>query len=117
MAIIKNEDLDLLIAVEDLLHKKLEQTNGIKDNINGKEYIYFDENDKEYDTWVKYWNMIERFLTNKKAANNKSNDYNKNNTEYHRLTNNLYNARKSNNKEKINYYMEKLKEYKANKRG
>ena len=47
MAVITNEDLEIMCEVEHLLHKKLEQTNGIKDTIKGEEYYYFNENDKE----------------------------------------------------------------------
>ena len=90
MSIITNDDLKIMVEVEDLLHKKLEITNGIKDDNN----IIFDENDEEYEIWVKYWNMVEKFIGNKKKANKRSTMYNKKNAEYHRLSNNLYNARK-----------------------
>lgn len=116
MAVITNDDLNLMIEVEDLLHKKLVATNGIKDMYKGKEYYYFDENDKEYEIWNKYWNMVEKFINNKKEVNKKSANYNKNNAEYHRISNNLYNARKRNDKERIEYYTKKMKEYK-NKKG
>ena len=69
MATIKNEDLEIMINVEHLLHKKLEETNGIKDTFEGKEYYYFDENDKEYEIWIKYWNMVERFCQQKDLEN------------------------------------------------
>ena len=69
MATIKNEDLEIMIDVEHLLHKKLEETNGIKDTFEGKEYYYFDDNDKEYEIWIKYWNMVERFCQQKDLEN------------------------------------------------
>lgn len=69
MTTIKNEDLEIMINVEHLLHKKLEETNGIKDTFEGKEYYYFDENDKEYEIWIKYWNMVERFCQQKDLEN------------------------------------------------
>lgn len=69
MTTIKNEDLEIMINVEHLLHKKLEETNGIKDTFNGKEYYYFDENDEEYEIWIKYWNMVERFCQQKDLEN------------------------------------------------
>lgn len=69
MATIKNEDLEIMINVEHLLHKKLEETNGIKDTFEGKEYYYFNENDEEYEIWIKYWNMIERFCQQKDLEN------------------------------------------------
>ena len=69
MITIKNEDLEIMINVEHLLHKKIEDTNGIKDIFDGKEYYYFDENDKEYEIWIKYWNMVERFCQQKDLEN------------------------------------------------
>ena len=59
---ITSEDLNIMCDVEILLHRKLEETNGIKDTFNGEEYCYFDEKDKDYEIWVKYWNMVERFI-------------------------------------------------------
>lgn len=111
MSIITNDDLKTMVEVEDLLHKKLEITNGIKDENN----IIFDENDEEYEIWVKYWNMVEKFISNRKKANKKSAMYNKNNAEYHRLSNNLYNARKRKDTKRIEYYTKKLDEYKIKK--
>ena len=112
MAIITNEDLEIMCEVEHLLHKKLEQTNGIKDTFKGEEYYYFNENDKEYEIWVKYWNMVEKFCQAKDKSRKKARDFNKNNAEYHRLSNNLYSARKRNDKDRIELYTKKIKEYK-----
>ena len=69
MATITNEDLKIMCDVEQLLHKELEETNGIKDTFEGKEYCYFNENDKEYEIWVKYWNMVEKFCQQKDLEN------------------------------------------------
>lgn len=69
MATIKNEDLEIMINVEHLLHKKLEETNGIKDTFDDKEYYYFDKHDEEYEIWIKYWNMVERFCQQKDLEN------------------------------------------------
>lgn len=112
MAVITNEDLEIMCEVEHLLHKKLEETNGIKDTFKGEEYYYFNENDKEYEIWVKYWNMVERFCQAKDKSRKKARDFNKNNAEYHRLANNLYWAKKKNDKERIELYTKKIKEYK-----
>lgn len=112
MAVVKNDDLDIMIEVEELLHKKLEETNGIKDEFDGKDYYYFDENDKEYEIWCKYWNLVEQLIGDKKEVSKKNADYNKRHAEYHRLSNNLYNARKRKDNKKIEYYTQKLKELK-----
>ena len=117
MSVITNKDFEIMCKVEDLLYKKLKETNGIKDIHNGEEYYYFDENDEEYKVWVEYWNMVERFINYKKKANEKSAKYNKDNAEYHRLSNNLYWARRRKNKEKIEFYTKKLEEYKKKKEG
>ena len=69
---LKNEDLEIMCDVEELLHKKLVQTNGIKGVYKGKEYYYFNENDKEFDLWNKYWNMIEKLLQRKTESNKKN---------------------------------------------
>ena len=116
MTTIKNEDLEIMCEVEHLLHKKLEETNGIKDTFEGKEYYYFDENDKEYEIWIKYWNMVERFCQAKDKSRQKAREFNKNNTEYHRLNVNFYAAKKSGNKERMDYWQNQIKEYKERKR-
>lgn len=98
MATIKNEDLKVMIEIEELLHRFLEENQSI------------DENNKDYDLWISYWNIIERFINDKKTANKKSTGFNKRNAEYHRLMNNLCNARKRKDKKKIEYYSCKLEE-------
>ncbi|MBO7614819.1 MAG: hypothetical protein J6T15_03890 [Bacilli bacterium] len=72
MTLISKKDLDLMIEVEDLLHDKLEKTNGKKETYKGATYIRFDENDKEYEVWLQYWNMIERFLNDRQKAKERS---------------------------------------------
>ena len=116
MAIITNEDLKTMIEVEDLLHKKLVETNGIKDIYKGKEYHYFNENDKEYEIWNKYWNMVEKFCQARDKSRQKAREFNKNNAEYHRINVNLYSAKKKNDKERIELYSKKLEEYKEKKK-
>lgn len=51
MPILTNKDIETLVEVEELLHKKLVETNA---------------NDKENDIWTKYWNLVERVIINKK---------------------------------------------------
>lgn len=113
MATIKNEDLELMCKIEELLHKKLVQTNGIKDK-DGDNY-YFSEDDKEYALWVDYWNMVENLISAREKDRKKSRDFNANNKEYHNLNNNLYQARKRNNKKQIELYTKKIEEYKKAK--
>lgn len=100
MAIITNKDLEIMIEVEELLHKKLVETNAIKDiDENGKEYYYFDENDKENDIWNRYWNLVEKFIVEKKDRTKIVNDRNKTiYKERHKLNNTISYLRNKKNK-------------------
>lgn len=69
---LKNKDLEILCEIEHLLHKKLVQTNAIKEIYNGRETYYFDENDKEYDKWCDYYNLIEKIMVKKEERNRKN---------------------------------------------
>ena len=111
MAIINNEDIKLMANIESLLHEKLVQTNAIKDNDYTQGY-YFDENDKEYDLWCQYWKLVERFINDKKQQASKQNQWNKENKVYHRITNNITYHKARGNKEQLEYWRNKLKEYK-----
>lgn len=62
---ITEKDLELMSEVEWLLHEKLVKTNGIREVYEGKESYYFDENDKDYAIWNKYWNLVERLCQQK----------------------------------------------------
>ena len=62
---ITEKDLELMSEIEWLLHEKLVKTNGIKEVYEGKESYYFDENDKDYAIWNKYWNLVERLCQQK----------------------------------------------------
>ncbi len=97
MALITNKDLQIMFKVKDLLDSKINKNNG------------------EHDILVEYLNMIERFVKDKQKQNKKSADYNKKNKEYHNLSNGLYWARRKNNKEKIEYYKNKLEQFKKEK--
>lgn len=100
MAIVTNEDIKVMVDVEELLHKKLEETTPKR------------EDNEEWEIWTKYWNIVERFIVKKKEIATKQNNWNKNNREYHRITNNISTNKKSGNKEKEEYWRNKLKEYK-----
>lgn len=61
MLIFNEEDLKTMIEVEELLHKKLVETNGIKAKDKyGEDYYYFDENDEEINLWNRYNWLVEK---------------------------------------------------------
>ena len=90
-----------MVNVEELLHRKLEETKAT---------------DEDFDIWTNYWNLVEKLIEHKKYANEKSNEYNKKNKEWHRISNNIYNNKKIGNLEKVAYWEQKLKEYKESER-
>ena len=122
MSILTNEDMEIIIEVEELLHKKLLETNAIKDiDENGKEYYYFDENDKENAIWTKYWNLVERLIINKKNRNDIVNRKNKTiYKERHKINNAISYLRNKKNKtekdiERLNMLLKQRNE--MNKKG
>ena len=48
---ITNDDLKLLIDIEDFWHNKLKQSNN--------------ENDEEYNMWLRYWGLVEKLCVQK----------------------------------------------------
>ena len=102
MAFIKKKDLQVLIKVENLLYEKLKETNSLNNNY-------------EYDLWLSYYNIIENINNDINKLNKKANEWNKKNKDYHRIMNNLYNSKKQNNKEKIDYWANELLKLKESK--
>lgn len=117
MSILTNEDMKIIVEVEELLHKKLLETNAIKGiDENGEEYYYFDENDKENEIWTKYWNLVERLIINKKNRNDVMNQRNKTvYKERHKINNTISYLRNKKNKtekdiERLNILLEQRNE-------
>lgn len=99
MAIVTNKDIKML--------------NDIKDIINKNNIITSNKDKNIYNDYVLF---INRIVDIKKQCANKSNAFNKANKEYHRITNNITYAKKTNNIKKLTYWRNKLEEYKENKR-
>lgn len=123
MSILTNEDMEIMIEVEELLHKKLLETNAIKEiDENGEEYYYFDENDKENEIWTKYWNLVERLIINKKNRTNIVNQRNKTiYKERHKINNTISYLRNKKNKtekdiERLNILLEQRNEMNKKRR-
>lgn len=113
MSILTNKDMEIMVEVEELLHKKLVETNAIKDiDENGKEYYYFDENDEENNIWIKYWNLVESLIVNKKKRTDIVNQKNKTiYKERHKINNAISYLRNKKNKteqdiERLNMLLE-----------
>lgn len=97
-AIIENKDIKIMIKIQDILEK------------------YRDDFTEEEKKDTEEFNLaVERFAKSKKNHANKQNDYNKAHKEYHRITNNITYALKTGNQEKVDFWRNKLKEYKEAK--
>jgi hypothetical protein len=56
-------------------------------------------------------------MAKKVELSNRANNYNKNNKEYHNISNNIYQAKKTGNTKRLAYWQQKMAEYKMNKKG
>lgn len=115
--IVKNKDIELLIKMENLIgvnEKKLFGKNGDKECI----VKWYDNTETiiTKDDFLDFMALIERVLQNKRKASEKSNKYNKEHKDYHRIMANLCGARKSGNKENIEKYSKMLEDFKKSKK-
>lgn len=100
MAVVRNSDIEVLEKISSLLDRRYHTFNTeemlLVDNFNG---------------------IVQRFKNTKKELSEKNNNYNKAHKEYHRISVNMYAARKSGNIERAQYWeneLNKLKEKNVN---
>lgn len=111
MAFMKNEDLEILKDIELYLY-----------NINRESYVEQNgifairkadiKDEKALELYFKLYSIIEENSQKRKKLNEKSTEYNKRNKKYHNISNNLYQARKSKNTKRIEYWENEMKLYK-----
>ena len=111
MAFMKNEDLEILKDIELYLY-----------NINRESYVEQNgifaikkadiKDEKALELYFKLYSIIEENSQKRKKLNEKSTEYNKKNKKYHNISNNLYQARKSKNTKRIEYWENEMKLYK-----
>lgn len=102
------EDENTLIKMENLigLHEKQLFKKPTKIKTSEGEYII------TKDDFIDFINLIERQIHEREQKNKKANEFNKNHKEYHRIINNMHYFRKTNNIERLEYWQNKLDEYK-----
>lgn len=113
MAVIKNEDLDILVKIEHLI-MSTDRVKLFKD-LDKKGKCFFNDEEITNDDINTYWNIVDRYFKVRDNSRTKARQFNKDNAEYHRLNVNYYAAKKKNNKERMEYYAKKIEEYKKNK--
>lgn len=114
--VLKNEDINLLIKMENLIG-------------HNKKYLFGEDGDKKHnikyhnenkiviteDDFIDFMALIERALQDKQKASDKANKFNKANKEYHRITCNMADAKRRGNIERYEYWKQQLVEYKKMK--
>ena len=114
--VLKNEDINLLIKMENLIGH------------NGK-YLFGEDGNKKHNVkyhngneivivkgdFINFMELIERALQDKQKANDRANKFNKANKEYHRITCNMSDAKRRGNTERYEYWKQQLVEYKQRK--
>lgn len=83
------EDLQVIMNVQEFLHGSADA-----------------QTCKEYDA------LVDKLVINKQKANAKAAQFNKDNKEYHNISNKLWYAKKQGNREKIELYTKQLEEIK-----
>ena len=112
---VKNNDIDTMIKMENLIGMNEKKLFGRNKDKKLTYTIYGDSVTITHDDFVDFMNLIEKLLQEKKQASEKSNTYNKRNKEYHNITSNMHQAKKSGNQERYEYWHNKLLEYKKNR--
>lgn len=114
---IKNNELETMIKIENVIGMFEKQIFG--ENKDKEVKIKWFDNSETIvtaDDFVDYINLVEKIIVEKKILTNRANEYNKKNKEYHKISNSICKARKSGNVEKLEYWQNKLDEYKKNKK-
>ena len=105
---LKNEEIQLLIKMENVigLHSK-EIFGKNKDNV-----VEVGTYTISYEDFISFMNLIEKCIQAKKERARKQNERNKQDVAYHRITNNITNARKNNDIKKLEKYQKQLEKHK-----
>jgi hypothetical protein len=114
--VLKNEDINLLIKMENLIGMNEKRLFG--KNKDKKCTVNWYDNTTttiDFDDFISFMNLIERALQDKQKASDRANNFNKTNKEYHRITCNIADAKRRGNMERYEYWKQQLIEYKQRK--
>jgi hypothetical protein len=114
--VITNKDLEVLIKMENLIGIKSKELFG-KNKDKSVIVKWFDDTETviTVEDFLDYMVVIEKIIEDKKRLSDKSNKYNKENKEYHKIMNSISYFRKNGNSEKLEFWEMKLREYKEKK--
>lgn len=106
----------MLTLKEETTLIKMENLIGLNEKYLFKKPTKITTPDGEYtitkDDFIDFMNLIERHLQIRKQMNEKANNFNKSHREYHNILNSIAGAKKHGNQERLEYWQNKLKEYK-----
>jgi len=114
--VLKNEDINLLIKMENLIGMNEKRLFG-KNNNKQCTVNWYDGTTTiiDKDDFLDFMALIERALQDKQKASDRANKFNKANKEYHRITCNMAGAKRRGNMERYEYWKQQLIEYKQKK--
>lgn len=114
--VLKNEDINLLIKMENLIGMNEKRLFG-KNKDKKCTVNWYDSTTTtiDFNDFVSFINLVERALQDKQKANDRANKFNKANKEYHRITCNMADAKRRGNTERYEYWKQQLVEYKQKK--
>lgn len=105
---LRNDEIELLIKMENVIGLHSTEIFGT----NKSNVIEIGTQKISYDDFTSFINFIEKCVQAKKERARKQNERNRNDMEYHRLTNNITNAIKNNDTKRLEKYRKKLEEHK-----
>lgn len=114
---LKNSDIELLIKMENIIGKYSKVIFGEDgDKIHCMEFYDGTTYNISHDDFIEFWNFIEKCIRVKKERSRKQGERNKQDMEYHRITNNITNAIKNNDQVRLEKYRKQLEEHKKKKK-
>lgn len=105
MSLVKNEELEIIIKMENLIGNSKDKIFGNKEEIKINDTIITLED------FTDFMNIIENLIQEKQKRNKISNDFNKKNKEIHKITNLIAYHKKKGNIDKMNYYIKERERY------
>ena len=110
MSLVKNNELETIIKMENLIGNSKDKIFGNKEEIKINDTIITLED------FTDFMNIIENLIQEKQKRNKISNNFNKKNKEIHKITNQIAYYKKIGNIEKMNEYITRRENYYKNRK-
>lgn len=102
---VKNEELEIIIKMENLIGNSKDKIFG------GKEELEINGTIITQEDFITFMNIIDKIISDKQERNVISNNFNKKHKEIHKITNMIAYHKKKGNIDKMNYYIKERERY------